>query len=95
VLRHPSKGGVKPPQRDPGIGGGELPTGFHGGLIAAGRPGGPVAFRVGPFADPLGQVAGRGAQFNLGPVQPTAVFRRVVNLKPFGERRASSGEKAS
>jgi hypothetical protein len=44
-----------------------------------------VALQRRPVAHPARQVAAEGAQLDLGPVQPPAVLRRVVDLDPVGE----------
>ncbi|WP_036269260.1 hypothetical protein [Methylocaldum szegediense] len=77
--------GIKLTEFDPRVGRGELPVGFHLGLVTALRPGGDTPDQVGPFADPFRQIAGQSAEFNFGPVQPAPVLRRVVNLQPLGE----------
>lgn len=52
--------GVEFAKFDSGLFGGELPLGFHLGLVAALGPGLEVLLQIGPLTHPLGQIARQG-----------------------------------
>ena len=77
---------IKALEFEAGIGGGETPVDAALGGIAIADPSGDLVFEGWPVAQaPIETLLSQGAQLNLGDVEPTAVFGRVMKLQAPGQ----------
>lgn len=86
ALIEPQEFGIESAQFDSGVGRLELPVDRIGGLVASRFPGGHFAAKKRSGLDAAIQtLTTQHAQLALGDVQPTAVFRSVVNFQAVGQ----------